>query len=315
MKKKFDLVVVGELNVDLILNGIDSLPRVGTEILAREMDLTLGSSSAILASNISMLGISTAFIGKIGRDSFGDLVIGSLRAKQVDTSMIRSSDTGKTGATIVMNYDNDRAMVTHPGAMEELSGADISDDDLGSAGHLHVSSIFLQPGIRKDILSLFRRAKRLGLTTSLDPQWDPEEKWDVDFKSLLPFVDIFLPNNNEIVAIARADTVEEAVEQLLPHANTIALKMGRDGSAGYRDGETLIAKPFLNEQVVDAIGAGDSFNAGYLSAFIQKRPMRECLERGNIIGAVNTTGIGGTGAFTDLETVRKTAREKFGYSY
>jgi len=307
------MLVVGELNVDLILNNIDAFPKIGSEILADEMALTLGSSSAIFASNISTLGVRTAFIGKIGKDSFGELVIDSLKKKKVDTSLIQNSKTRQTGATIVLNFGNDRAMVTHPGAMEELQVSDIKAEDLMSAKHMHVSSIFLQPGIKKDIILLFQRAKNLGLTTSLDVQWDPEEKWDVDFKSLLPLVDVFLPNNKEITAITGKGSVQESLNILGPYANVIAVKLGKEGSMGYRQDETTVVKPYLNNEVVDAIGAGDSFNAGFLSAFLQKIRLKNCLERGNIMGAINTTGIGGTGAFTSFDDVKKTAYEKFSY--
>lgn len=313
MSKKFDIVVVGELNVDLILNGIESLPKIGTEILASDMALTLGSSSAILASNISTLGLSTAFIGKIGDDIFGKLVIESLRKKNVDTSLIQVNLKSKTGATIVLNFDNDRAMVTHGGAMEELKESDIKDEDLSSAKHMHVSSIFLQPALKKDIILLFQRAKSLGMTTSLDVQWDPMEKWDVDFNKLLPFVDVFLPNNNEIMAITNKDTVEEARADLITYANTIAIKLGTEGSIGCCSNEKIMVKPFLNSEVVDAIGAGDSFNAGFLSAYLKGLPLKDCLERGNIMGAVNTTGVGGTGAFSSLDDVKATAKQKFSY--
>ncbi len=307
------MLVVGELNVDLILNNIDAFPKIGSEILADEMALTLGSSSAIFASNISTLGVRTAFIGKIGKDSFGELVIDSLKKKKVDTSLIQNSKTRQTGATIVLNFGNDRAMVTHPGAMEELQVSGIKAEDLMSAKHMHVSSIFLQPGIKKDIVLLFQRAKNLGLTTSLDVQWDPEEKWDVDFKSLLPLVDVFLPNNNEITAISGKGSVQESLNVLGPYANVIAVKLGKEGSMGYRQDETTVVKPYLNNEVVDAIGAGDSFNAGFLSAFLQKIRLKNCLERGNIMGAINTTGIGGTGAFISFDDVKKTAYEKFSY--
>ena len=204
-------------------------------------------------------------------------------------------------------------MVTHPGAMEELQVSDIKAEDLMSAKHMHVSSIFLQPGIKKDIILLFQRAKNLGLTTSLDVQWDPEEKWDVDFKTLLPLVDVFLPNNNEIMAITGKGSVQESLNVLGPFANVIAVKLGKEGSMGYRQDETTVVKPYLNNEVVDAIGAGDSFNAGFLSAFLQKIRLKNCLERGNIMGAINTTGIGGTGAFTSFDDVKKTAYEKFSY--
>ena len=178
MKKKIDAIVVGELNVDLILNRIEGFPEVGKEKLAGEMTLTLGSSSAICASNLSSLGSKVSFLGKIGKDIFGDLVVESLAASKVQTDLIICDENTKTGATIVLNYDEDRAMITHTGAMETLAITDIRPEKIESARHLHFSSYFLQAGLRADIIELFRMAKQSGLTTSLDAQWDPAEKWD-----------------------------------------------------------------------------------------------------------------------------------------
>ena len=313
MQKKHDILVVGELNVDLILNSIKGFPKVGAEILADEMALTLGSSSAIFASNISTLGSNVAFVGKIGNDLFGKLVLQSLKEKKVSTDMILLSPTEKTGATIVLNYDEDRAMVTHPGAMETLFATDITDDYLGMAKHMHVSSVFLQPGIKKDIIQIFKRAKDAGLTTSLDIQWDPDEKWDLGFEKLLPFVDVFLPNKEEIKAITEKNTVDEALEVIGEYSNTIAVKLGNKGSLGYSKGEKIEAKPFFNKNVVDAIGAGDSFNSGFLFQYLKGESLAKCLEFGNLTGAINTTSAGGTGAFESLDKFKEIAERKFKY--
>ncbi len=312
MDKKFDVLVVGELNVDLILNKIDSFPEMGKEKLADEMTLTLGSSSAIFASNISSLGAKVSFVGKIGQDSFGDLVLDSLKKKNVNTDFIISDKKSKTGATIVLNYDEDRAMVTHPGAMEELTINDISSEYLSAAKHLHISSIFLQPKIKENVLDLLVKAKKAGLTTSLDPQWDPNEKWDIDLRKLLPFIDVFLPNETEVTHLTKEPDVEKALKLLAPFANLIVVKMGSKGSALLRNGNISLQPAFLNEEVADAIGAGDSFDAGFISKFVKGESAIECQRFGNLCGALNTTAAGGTGAFSDYEKMKKIAMEKFG---
>ena len=312
-KRKYDVLVVGELNVDLILNDIASLPQIGKEIIAGNMTLTLGSSSAIFASNISTLGVKTAFAGMIGIDSFGELVLKSLEKKNVNTDYIIRSNKDKTGITIVLNYDEDRAMVTHPGAMEIFSDKDVTDEMLQQAGHLHVSSVFLQKELKKNIVKLFRRAKKLGLTTSLDVQWDPDEKWDLDFNELLPLVDVFMPNKKEMEAITGYENINGALEAIKNYTNIVAVKMGNKGSLGFKNGKKIEVPPFLNTQVVDAIGAGDSFNAGFISQFIKNKSLESCLKFGNLMGAINTTANGGTGAFKDFETIRITAKEKFNF--
>jgi len=314
MVKQTDVIVVGELNIDLILNQIDGFPEIGKEKLAEKMTLTLGSSSAIFASNLSSLGTNVSFLGKIGQDIFGDLVIDSLESKGVNTDLIIRSEELKTGATIVLNYDEDRAMVTHAGAMEDLILEDIEESALKKARHLHFSNYFMQPGMKKTISALFKLAKEMGLTTSFDTQWDPDEKWDLDLYSLLPHVDVFLPNMQELLNLTRKSTVDDALTYLSPIAHTIAVKMSNKGSLVLSDGERLQKDAFLNNDVVDAIGAGDSFNAGFIHKFVQKRPVTECQEFGNLTGAISTTAAGGTTAFTDFETVMKIAKNRFGYT-
>jgi sugar/nucleoside kinase (ribokinase family) len=312
--KKFDVLVIGELNVDLILNRIDSFPEMGKEKLAGQMDLTLGSSSAIFASNLSSLGTKVAFLGKLGDDVFGDLVIKSLKSKKVDTGFIVRNSAVKTGATIVLNFSEDRAMVTHPGAMEHLTMQDISDQCLQQAKHLHVSSYFLQPGIKQDIITIFKRAKSSGLTTSFDPQWDPHEKWDLDLKQVLPVVDVLLPNEQELLCLTGKPDLPSALESVKFNNNMIVVKRGNKGSLAFQQGKQIQGKSFLNPQVVDAIGAGDSFNAGFIFKFIKNCPVEECLVFGNLMGAVNTTAAGGTMAFSDYKSVMNLAKKHFNYS-
>ncbi|HMJ70284.1 MAG TPA: carbohydrate kinase family protein [Cyclobacteriaceae bacterium] len=310
----FDVLVVGELNVDLILNKIDQFPVMGKEVLADAMTLTLGSSSAIFASNLSTLGSRVTFSGKVGKDDFGNYVLSFLKRKGVDVSNVLSSHETSTGATIVLNYGEDRAMVTHPGAMAEFTINDIPDVLFQESRHLHVSSIFLQPSLKNDILELFRKAKSSGMTTSLDPQWDPAEKWDIDFESLLPCVDVFMPNLKELECITGIQDPLTAMKSL-SSPNIVAVKNGRAG-AWLLKGDELLSQPsFINRNVVDSIGAGDSFDAGFIHKFIQQRSLKECLEFAALTGAVNTTRAGGTTAFEDIHTVRKIAHSSFNYNF
>lgn len=311
--KKFDVIVVGELNVDLILNSIDSFPEMGKEKIAKDMTITLGSSSAIFASNLSALGAKVGFIGKVGDDAFGNLVKESLSAKKVNTDYLITSDKWNTGATIVLNYSEDRAMVTYPGAMEHLTMNDISEEAISSAKHLHFSSYFLQPGMRQDIAALFKMAKEKGLTTSLDIQWDPNEKWDFNYKEVLQLVDIFLPNEQEALLLTSESKIDNAINKLAQYSKNIVVKLGSKGSMVAANGKSTIKKSFLNENVVDAIGAGDSFNAGFIFKFINGYDIDECQTFGNLTGAINTTAAGGTAAFDNYEQIIKTGKEKFGY--
>ena len=313
MTPQFDVLVVGELNVDLILNGLPQLPVVGKEILAEAMTLTLGSSSAIFASNLSSIGATVAFLGKVGEDLFGDLAVNCLRDRKVYAAMIRRTSDHATGATIVLNRGEDRAMVTYMGAMAHLTLPEITVDRLRTSRHLHFASVFLQPGLRRDVGNLFRLAKECGLTTSFDPQWDPAEAWDLDLPDILPYVDVFLPNEQELLHLTRKADVPAALASLRPFAHTVVVKQGNQGSQAMAGGRIHSCPPFLNREVVDAIGAGDSFDAGFISCFLAGESTEACLRFGNLMGAVSTTAAGGTGAFTDRAGVMAIARERFHY--
>jgi sugar/nucleoside kinase (ribokinase family) len=314
MDKELDVIVVGELNVDLILNELEKFPEIGKEILARQMTLTLGSSAAIFASNISSLGARVAFIGKIGKDKFGEVVLESLQNNGVDVSMIKRDDHCGTGATIILNVEEDRANTTYPGAMDFLTINDIPENDLKKAKHLHFSSYFLQPGIRHDVGKLFRTAHGLGLTTSFDMQWDPREEWDLDIEDILPYVNVFLPNEKELMYLCGKNDLNEAIEYINKYTDILAIKRGNQGSMVCWGDEIVNLPAFLNKSVVDAIGAGDSFNAGFLYKYIMGKSIQECQEFGNLTGAVSTTAAGGTTAFQDYENFRKKAQDIFGFS-
>ncbi len=312
--KKFDAVVVGELNVDIILNDIRSFPEIGKEILADKMEVTLGSSSGIFASNLSSLGAKVAFISRVGNDNFGAFLIDELRKKGVDVNGIIKDENVSTGATVILNYDNDRAMITYPGAMNNLTLNDVKREIVSQAKHLHFSSYYLQPGIKKDVQNLFSMAKELELTISFDMQWDPDEKWDMDYQNVLKFVDVFLPNEQEILHLTGERNLEKAIEKISNTNSKIVVKIGKKGSLLNYGKETITGNPFTNDNVVDAIGAGDSFNAGFIYKFLENAEDEECLEFANLMGAVSTTAAGGTTAFKDFQRVMKIAKDKFGYS-
>ncbi len=313
-EKIYDVVVAGELNVDIILNQFNKFPALGKEVIADQMTITLGSSSAIFASNLSVLGTKVAFVGTVARDYFGDYVVNALKAKGVDTSPITFTEQKGTGVSFALSFDEDRAMVTHPGAMSIFSLDDIPESLLRQSHHLHVSSIFLSTALKKDVHKLFRMAKALGLTTSLDPQWDPEERWDIDFQTLLADVDVFIPNEGEIRAITGTRNTAEAVEALRPYSNILVVKKGREGASLYHKETSIHQRAFLNDHVVDSIGAGDSFDAGFVHRLMQGKSLNECLELAALTGAVSTTRAGGTKAFENLDTVKEISRSAFNYT-
>jgi len=295
----FDLTLAGEVNLDLILYGLpESLP-LNRELLASNFELTLGSSSAILAHNLSLLGIRTGFITRAGDDELGRIAMERLAESQVDLSRaIRSTSGTKTGVSILLTHGATRRILTYAGVMFEMTCADLDLDYLCSARHFHLSSIFLQQGLHAGLPDLFRTLKQRGLTISLDTNDDPDGRWDGVLDAVLPYVDVLLPNDEEILRIAGRDTVEAALDVLGPRIPLIAVKCGARGAL-VQEGSKRFQVPGVSVTPVDTVGAGDTFNAGFLSAWLRGSDAEAAARAGNITGALSTLRPGGTEAFRD----------------
>lgn len=305
------ILVVGELNIDLILKDIKGLPAMGQEIISNNMDIVLGSSSAIFACNITTLGSAVSFAGMIGNDLFGQFILTELKNRNVDTSFIVTSDLQKTGITVILNYGEERANVTHCGAMQNFNFDNFPLSKLSLFNHLHLSSYFLQKSLLPDIPRLFKAAKEKGLSTSLDLQWDPENKWDFPYDKCLPFVDIFLPNESEICALTGKGNVEDAILKVATTGTVVVVKRGAKGALACERGRFIFSKGFAHTHFVDSVGAGDSFNAGFIFKYINGHPIEESLRFANLTGVINTLAAGGTTAFSTLSAVRAKAKEIF----
>jgi sugar/nucleoside kinase (ribokinase family) len=291
--KPFDLLVIGELNIDLILSGGDIKPRFGqAEQLVDDVSLMLGGSTAILACGAAVLGLKVTFASEIGQDEFGSYLLRELKQRKVDTSYISISQKVKTGITVHLSLPDDRAMLTYAGTMATFSGAGVGRDLISQARHVHMSSYFLQPGVQPFVPEIFTLAHQCGATTSLDTGWDPSEVWASGMKDVLKVTDIFLPNEREAMAISGETSSEAAMEHLAETIPLVVVKQGSHGAIACQSGikYSIPAFPIVP---VETTGAGDNFNAGFLYAYINQLPIMECLRWGAACGAMATLLPGG----------------------
>jgi len=298
------VLVAGELNVDMIVSGLDTLPKLAQEIIAADLQIVLGSSSAICAAGLARLGAEVDFLGKVGGDYFGDFTTKELRELGVGTRHVIRDPALCTGITISLTYPQDRAMVTFLGSIAALRLTDIQTSILKEYDHLHVGSYFLQKGLQPGLQDLFDMAHRTGLTTSLDPGWDPEQRWGGEkLLEVLTLVDVFFPNEEEACAITGADDAELALRELGRRATLVVVKQGAAGAMALHAGE-IVRSPSFVVDVVDTTGAGDSFDAGFLFAHIvQGQRLEDALRFANACGALSATGYGGTAAQPTLQQV------------
>jgi len=293
--RPLDCLVAGEANADLLIDGIARL-EFEKEKLATDMNLVLGGSSSIFAFNLARLGAKVGFAGIVGDDFLGHFVEQRLRGAGVDTRALERRPNVKTGLTIWCQRGTKRAGITYAGSMALLRARDVPDAALRSARHLHVGAYFLLENLHPGAAGLFRKARKLGLTTSLDCNYDPSESWDSGIRGVLKFTDIFFPNEIEALRLTNCRDIERAALALSKLVRIAAVKLGARGAIVYAEGKRFRV-PAVKARVVDTTGAGDSFDAGFLSCFFKGGSVEESARAGVAAGARAVSAVGGTGGF------------------
>ena len=298
---RFDVTIAGELNLDLIFYGLpDELPPE-RELLAEGMMLTLGGSSTIVAHNLAALGSRVGFISRIGDDQLGQIALDRLAAGNVDVSKLRRvPGPTKTGLTLVLQRPSWRNMVTYAGTTFEINFDDLDFEYLSSSRHFHFSSFYLQRGLQPRVIELFQKLKASGLTISLDTNDDPDDRWEGGLQEALRYVDVFLPNVREAIRITSTENLEAAIAKLASRVPIVVVKLGAQGALAQQGPQRFTAAA-AKVAPMDAVGAGDSFNAGFLHQYVRGGDLPACLASGNLAGALSTTRPGGTEAFRDAK--------------
>jgi sugar/nucleoside kinase (ribokinase family) len=296
---RFDVTIAGELNLDLILYGLPEQLAPERELLADRMMLTLGSSSAIVAHNLAALGSRVGFQSRIGEDQLGQIALERLQQGGVDVSLVRRvGGSITTGLTVILYHEAWRNILTYAGTISELSWDDLDLSYLADSRHFHFSSYYLQRALRPRVGELFQHLKSRGLTISLDTNDDPDDLWGGGLHDILRYVDVFLPNEREACKAAGTEDLEAAIHKLSELVPLVIVKLGRKGALAQRGNERVVSSP-LQVDAVDPVGAGDSFDAGFLHEYLKGSDLPKCLASGNRAGALSTTRPGGTEAFRD----------------
>jgi sugar/nucleoside kinase (ribokinase family) len=291
--RAFDVVVVGELNPDLILSG-NVTPEFGqVEKLVDQATLAIGSSSAIFACGAAQLGLRVAFLGKVGDDLFGEFMRHSLEHYGIDTNGIIVDEETPTGISVILSRGQDRSILTYPGTIPQMEAVEIDSIFIRLSRHLHVGSYFMQTALQPGLPRLFDQAHEWGLSTSLDTNFDPAEKWDNGLDQVLGKVDVFLPNAHECIGIARTTELDAALVYLQKRVRYLAVKLGENGALLCCD-SNIIHEQAINVEVCDTVGAGDSFDAGFIYGYLADWEPDRMLKFANICGGLSTRIAGGT---------------------
>ncbi|KPC76237.1 carbohydrate kinase [Streptomyces sp. NRRL WC-3753] len=299
MPHSLDLLVVGDANPDIVVGPLDSALAFGQrEQLVPGGALTLGGSAAIMACGAARLGLRVAFAGRVGDDDAGRYVRDTLDAHGVDTSALLVDPRLPTPLTVVLTRGDDRAVVTAPGTLPATTAADVPAELLSTARHVHAASYFLLPGLAAALPELLRTARAHGATTSLDTNDDPAGRWDpAGLDAVLPHTDYLLPNAAEARQLAGLGTPDlgKCAAVLAGRGPTVVVKNGAEGALCH-DGRTLLTTSGVPARPVDTVGAGDSFDAGFVAALLAGLALPEALELAAVCGALSTRAHGGTTA-------------------
>jgi len=286
-----DVVVAGEIYIDLILSGFDSWPRPGQESFATGFRRELGGGAAITACGLASLGVQTGLLGVIGEEDSG-WIVRRLRERGVDTSAVRIDAADDTGLTVAVSSTEDRAFFTYRGVNHRFFDACVN---AGAARHLHLAC---RPPWDFDPATLARTD-----TVSFDIGWHPEWLSDQRAITWLTKIDIFFPNQREAEQVTQQSRPEKILECFdRAGVKRVALKLGSDGAALLWDGRTYFAAPHVVVPV-DTTGAGDCFDAGFLYAWLRGEPPEMCLRMANVCGALSTQATGGIEGFPTLEAI------------
>lgn len=302
------VIVVGEVNPDLVMSGYRNRALPGTEVLVEDATLVLGGASANCAVALARLGNQVAFVSKVGADLWGDFCLGAMGREGIDVSRVTRDPRLKTGITVSLTSPRDRALITHLGSIAALRAGDVPPDAFEGFDHMHVSSYFLQGGLRPGLRALFAAARERGLSTSLNPGFDPSELWGADLLDTLSEVDLFLPDELVLLAMAGDEALDSALRRLSQGRTRIVVKLGVEGFATVEAGKVMRRAAFEMD-AADITGADASFDAGFLDAWLAGWPLVECLRRAAAAGALSTRGKGATAAHATAAEVEDFLRQ------
>ena len=290
--KKYDILTIFDTCVDLIVDLGDTIPEFDQkEKLVQDFGLYMGGSACIFATQCAKLGLSVAGVGVLGQDPFGNLVKDTLSKCGVSTEYLTQDSRIKTSLGISLNKGEDRSILTYDQSIQAVDASMVTDEMLASARHLHLASYYLLGNLRPHSVELLGRAKKLGLTTSLDTNWDPEEKWELP-REILGLVDVFLPNDKEIKFLSGCQDLEASVAYFLAHIPVVAVKLGKEGALA-AVGQKKIRIPAIPTKVADTVGAGDSFDGGFLCAYLRGYSVEQSVQLGVYCGSGNVSRFGG----------------------
>lgn len=284
----YEILIPGNYFCDLIFTGFPEFPALGSEVYTQNLTITVGG---VLNTVIALrrLGVEVGWLGHIGNDMFSRFVLDLIEKEGVDISLLTQVDAPFQRVTVAVSYPQDRAFITYVDPAPTPVEMAFDALEMISFGHLHFTGFQLEA----HTLDVIKATCGRGIKVSMDCQDRPMTLETPGVRNILTHLDIFMPNAKEAMRLAECDSVAAAAEVLRTLVPLLVIKDGRNGASAWQ-GDLHWHAEALNVTPVDTTGAGDVFNAGFLTAYLKGQAIDECLRWGNICGGLSTLGSGGT---------------------
>jgi len=298
---KPDIIVLGQLVADIVVRPVDGFPEIGAAHGVDGIELRPGGCGLNTATVLKRLGLSSVgLVGKVGQDTFGKYLCSQIEIAGLDARGVVTDSDARTSSVIVMvSSSGDRSFLYAPGGNEALCLRDIDFELISESKVLHVAGIMKLTSLKT--AEVLKRAKEMGLVTSLDTDWDTSNRWLELIGPSLSYTDMLFSNIQEARSISRKETLDEIGDFFFGFGiKTLVVKMGERGSY-IKTTDNMLTLPAYKVKVVDTTGAGDTFVAGFLAGYQKGWDLAGCAKLASACGALCVTGLGATAGIENLE--------------
>jgi len=301
-------LVIGDLNIDLILNRIEGFPKIDHEIIAEDYDVVIGGSGGIFTAVLSMLGIKTAIISTIGNDMFGKSLTSKLKENNASVSRLIINEKEKTGITIYLSYDSGKSQTSSVKLIKNLKFNDFTLKDLSSIEHVHFSSYYVMDSLRESYVEIIKKIKSQSkeITFSMDTNDDPSNEWKRKIYKIFDHIDILFLNKREALNISREQNIKKAISRLSRYVEKVVIKAGKEGYFAKIDGKDYrgFCQNKKNKNFLDSTGAGDNFDAAFIFGFLNNIETSKTLRFADYCAEKSVEYSGGVGNIKKFKIIK-----------
>ena len=305
MSHKYDIIATGNYCLDFIFTGLDDYMQLGKEIVGRGFEMIPGDAYNSVTA-MHRLGIKVGWATDFGNDDFSRFALERVRQEGLDETLFVHHPRPLRRITVAASYPEDRAFLAYydpapavPAVFKALA--------IASAKAFYIPGFYY--GRLFDAGLPVVRAKGMKLVMDGNSGNDAVKLSNPAVYKAASKADLLLPNAREALCMTGKKDLQEAIQALGDLCPLVVVKDGPNGAWAICRGK-LYHSPAIPVTPLDTTGAGDSFNAGFLRAWLDGLSIPDCLLWGNIVGGLSTTAHGGTGRVIGLEEVREWSRNR-----